>query len=582
MDQPLNVYIGDIKTFWPHSNTNPLPSSQVSLKDKYLQVNPKLSCGIYGSNITAYVFKYYKFSQGEHHLLIDIFKTEGFRDGKVTAEIGRYIMGDYVIDVVFSPKMFDNMPYVDRAKKEYISGTYGFRSGWYWDNDISPLGEIVMNYINELPSTRRDPRSVVRHLAFCMSSRNRKDGLIEGLWQRDGSKPLPDGSVSPSKWRNCNSIFEQYITNGRTPVRYGQCWVFTECLTALLRFLNLPTRSLYVKNAHIDFGADKGIDRGLDSKYRSQTVQYKGDDDDELSVSHPPSDPNKQEGPWDIMVSLFDAHTHHKCDDEDEIILEEYTADVTSPSGIDALNCQYEIPEINDIVNDDDSSWNFHYWNEVWIPSVGWEAVDSSPTEGMLTREDPYKGYNVLGPVPVTSISTGVQTQSWDFDYFYSAVNAVTRNWKYLYIPGRLRPLAYVGSIEYNYPGSVTSEQPVSILTRHPIKSNTFGVVNEELTSDYIPGDKDLALKVHYSDCPILFSSKLSLTGRRLEATVQKCQSCGPYVVQFTFISYINFLISRRWVRDLDKITIPIVPLFSTVSVLIIDISTKRWWAQVL
>ena len=611
MTTPLYVYIGDIKTYWPHSSIRPLTSRQVTLKQRYLDISPDLKCGIYEAEKQVLVYKYHKIDQYDYHNLKALNNTEGFKNNITTAPIGRYIVGDHVVDVVFPITMFSDMPNFQTEYKEYIGGTYGFRSGWSWNNDISPLADIAMKFVNELPSHQRTPKYIARHLAYCMSSINRPDGLIEGLWDRQLT-PNTDlnGPISPSRWRSCDSIFEQYISNGQTPVKYGQCWIFTECLTALLRFLNIPTRSLYVKNAHIDYGSDRGVDKGLDNSFRDKIVKYKGGDetcvesldldcDPLLHVSDDVDNEIMADKPkeWDAILGLFDAHQYHKCDDDGELIIEEYSADLQSAEYSNILESTHDIPEIDDIVNDDDSSWNFHYWNEIWVPQhssfkecltrkesnglSGWYAIDSSPTEGMLTKEMPYKDLNVLGPVSVSEVKKGTPNQ-WDFNYFFSAVNGVVRNWKYLYIPGRNRPLAYVKSINYSYPLDILTDKPVEILTRHPLHSRTFAVVNKDLTSDYVPSNKDTALQIHYKDCPLLFSIKRGLTGRHLIVTPQISKCKGPYVVQFTFVSYTSFSVSRRWTKDLSKITLPTIPTFSTVSILIIDISSKQWWAQVL
>lgn len=53
-----------------------------------------------------------------------------------------------------------------------------------------------------------------------------EEGILEGRWDGEYS----DGTA-PYKWTGSVRILEEYVKNGYTPVKYGQCWVFSALVT---------------------------------------------------------------------------------------------------------------------------------------------------------------------------------------------------------------------------------------------------------------------------------------------------------------------------------------------------------------
>ena len=51
-------------------------------------------------------------------------------------------------------------------------------------------------------------------------------GVISGNW----SGKYEDG-VAPWTWTGSAAILDQYVENRGTPVKYGQCWVFSGVVT---------------------------------------------------------------------------------------------------------------------------------------------------------------------------------------------------------------------------------------------------------------------------------------------------------------------------------------------------------------
>ncbi|XP_063239972.1 annulin [Bacillus rossius redtenbacheri] len=80
-----------------------------------------------------------------------------------------------------------------------------------------------------------------------------------------------------------------------------------------------------------------------------------------------------------------------------------------------------------------DSIWNFHVWNEVWMdrPDLlpagaygGWQAIDATPQE---ISENMFR----CGPASVTAVRQGEVQLSYDNAFVYSEVNADKVFWRY-------------------------------------------------------------------------------------------------------------------------------------------------------
>ncbi|XP_071092235.1 annulin-like isoform X1 [Haliotis cracherodii] len=91
-------------------------------------------------------------------------------------------------------------------------------------------------------------------------------------------------------------------------------------------------------------------------------------------------------------------------------------------------NVNGDIEEIKD-----DSVWNFHVWNEVYMrrPDLntdaikydGWHVIDATPQE----RSD---GVFTCGPAPVVAIKEGHLNVGYDTSFIYAEVNADKVEWK--------------------------------------------------------------------------------------------------------------------------------------------------------
>ena len=73
------------------------------------------------------------------------------------------------------------------------------------------------------PGDRGNPVNVSRAISALVNSAGGDGGVIEGRW----SEPYPRGT-SPWDWNGSVAILKEYMEGeGRQPVRYGQCWVFS-------------------------------------------------------------------------------------------------------------------------------------------------------------------------------------------------------------------------------------------------------------------------------------------------------------------------------------------------------------------
>lgn len=291
--------------------------------------------------------------------------------------IGRYdvVCGGKkcILDVVF--------PDSDYTGTEYLTGTKGVCSGWSYDITDASMKEFVMEKIGELHPCDRTFIHIIRHLMSSFSSENSETALIEGKWGG-----IYRGGKDPVEWTHTGEIFKEWSLTKR-PVKYGQCWIFSECLTCVMRFLNVPARTIYAENSHINPSLTSSIDffeelplTKSDSTKNSNLFRKIPNMQSFLSLD------NKSE-PWE-KCSFYDC---------------------------------------------DDSVWNIHYWNEFYIPEnkpgsikFDWECADITPA--VVSQEEPKSGNKILGPCQVSSLITG-NNRYFDFVYLNSSVNSPFRLW---------------------------------------------------------------------------------------------------------------------------------------------------------
>ncbi|XP_076469796.1 hemocyte protein-glutamine gamma-glutamyltransferase-like [Babylonia areolata] len=252
-------------------------------------------------------------------------------------------------DTVYMEKADDLQAYVLKEEGKIYSGN---------SKNISPkpwvFGQFSGNvldccmYILELSelnfTARSNPILLVRKLTAMINSQD-EGGVLTGNWSGNYR-----GGKSPLSWTGSAPILEQFYRD-KSPVRFGQCWVFSGVLTTVCRALGLPARSV------TNFASAHDVDTS-------------------------------------ITIDLHFDCSGQPLEDQDE-----------------------------------DSIWNFHVWNEVWMarPDLpagygGWQACDATPQE---TSEGVY----CCGPCPVRAIKEGEVNMPYDGTFIFAEVNADRVYW---------------------------------------------------------------------------------------------------------------------------------------------------------
>ncbi|XP_078501069.1 protein-glutamine gamma-glutamyltransferase K isoform X1 [Lissotriton helveticus] len=84
---------------------------------------------------------------------------------------------------------------------------------------------------------RGDPINVTRVVSALVNSMD-DNGVVAGDWSGDYS-----AGTNPTAWVGSVDILLKYHQTG-SPVKYGQCWVFSGVTTTVLRCFGIPTRSV--------------------------------------------------------------------------------------------------------------------------------------------------------------------------------------------------------------------------------------------------------------------------------------------------------------------------------------------------
>lgn len=457
---------------------------------------------------------------------------------------------DWILDVVFL--ITPGISWTNQEIEEYYFGQYGYTNEWTYDLDNASMRQIIMIWIEEIPREKRSLTRVVRHLMSCMNDKNRPDALLQGKWANNSTE-YQDGT-HPCHWSNSGEIYDQRLIKGKA-IKYGQCFCFSECLTSALRFLRIPTRTIYGTNSHIDVNKRYSID--LD-----YSILSKG--------------PNSPQ-----YFSIFKEETL------DSLI--EHTLNETVPKSDDLLDNLR-------ILGTDDSVWNFHYWNEIYIDrkecqhnykGYEWQVIDSTPVLPS-DSEDEYRNHYVLGPCNILAIQRGIHS-NFDFKFLHSATNSSFRIWSFKEIEeqNQIKRIPVAISILYPHFQDLSHYLNLREIERilHKRSKITTRQVGRKLTvpldisSRYYCENSQTLYKLHRKEHPIIINPHNK--GFKWYNTDYP----GPYYFQQVFLDENGDMISyqRTRVDDLkDHKLIKKAPEGTHLtSFLIVHLVTRKWWVEI-
>lgn len=315
----------------------------------------------------------------------------------VCNEIGRYVFyienKKWIVDVIF-PFLKDKS-WSEETTSEYMIGKNAKRASWIYDLNDASMGEFVMRIINSIEEKDKKLDYVIRNIMLHFASENREDALIHGNW--DGK--YEDGQ-KPGFWDHTSQIFRLRQISSK-PVKYGQCWVFAECMTAVLRFLGIASRTVHAKNSHINLSKNFSIDMF---------------------------------GYYNTEKGIFQDIYYKKIQDLHSFLFPSTKSEENLSGRVYARK---------------DSMWNFHYWNEYYT-AQGWKCLD--PTPVIQTEENPFISNKILGPCSVFNIRSGIEDPA-DFVYLSSSVNSPFRLWgkSVITVNGENKDINFLHSIVFPF-----------------------------------------------------------------------------------------------------------------------------------
>lgn len=580
----MRVYIG-MDNFWPQrlGFTELKNGIDYTIDKDNIHIKECVKPGKYSltdPTITVDVCEHIKLlgNMSSHEITIKYPKLKKWVSNNWPIQVGRYEPEPFlVVDIVFgaiaskcSPSnRMTRIPadWTDTETKEWLRGKDGYWTGWTYDLEHSSVKDVVMSLLEEM-KIDRTVNNVVRH--FIVKSNHQDDnGILYGKW---GGKMSP--STHPSRWRNTSHVFNARVKTGK-PVKYGQCWVYAEILTSVFRYLGIPARTIYSRNARIDRGEDGGID--------IEVTPSKGCG---LPIENDEFVPD--------ILNLSKNLGNFKVTEKKKVPFIEYE----SIGEIISKGDGCEDIDLRKMVEKGDSMWNFHVWNEVFLEEddgkCGWSCLDGCPVRETKIK-DHYHKLQGSGPVSITDLKNG-KTVNPDFKYFNSTVNAAMRYWRtesVILEDGDTILCTYPYTINYGSTIDTPHSKPVTVHTRNPFSEKT----NISLSSKYKPTRAN-AISHYHQNHPVRIVWKTppnDREGGELRMMVTKLIDT-PHLIQICYMekkvevgtfstttTTSLILCDRQKCSDLRKYSPPPTPAMATsVSFLMANLKTGEWWTSVI
>ena len=140
--------------------------------------------------------------------------------------------------------------------------THKIEKRWAFNQFSQAPLSVVLFHLSHLSRTSRaNPVRIARLFSWIVNSKDNPSGIVRGNW----GTVFPNGT-KPWEWQGTLPIMETYLQN-RTPVNYGQCFVFAGVLTSCMRCVGIPARPV----TNYDSGHDKDKDGFVDQYMVSRT-----------------------------------------------------------------------------------------------------------------------------------------------------------------------------------------------------------------------------------------------------------------------------------------------------------------------
>lgn len=146
-------------------------------------------------------------------------------------------------DSTYYPNHGELEEYIQNDIGKIWKGSYKQYNGRHWlygqfEDFVLPACCYILDKSGLKPGERSNPVRVARAISAMVNSVD-DNGVLEGKW----SAPYNHGTA-PWDWNNSAKIIEQYMNQNGSPVKYGQCWVFSAVTVTICRALGLPCRSI--------------------------------------------------------------------------------------------------------------------------------------------------------------------------------------------------------------------------------------------------------------------------------------------------------------------------------------------------
>lgn len=335
------------------------------------------------------------------------------------------------------------------------------------DDWLHDLENPIFGVISRTLPVQESQLDTVRAILSMMSSRSSDTGFIEFMWGDSYA-----GGKDPTSWRKSSEIFIQFVKNGGRPVKYGQCWVGAECLSALLQVVGMKARTLILKNAIIDVGCN----RGMDVLSGSKTGHHAGVHDDAVmdTITVGCSD-------WNMCI--VPKAGERRPPDAPRLSLAGKPPLKQMPkarSSSPAVGIPAELKG--------DKKWNFHFITEVNIQGE-WFSMDCTPCLARHERKPYY------GPCRTSTIKSGVSdSPDKGFEHLFSLINGIPRYWSSF--PLGKGTVFYPHTLDFSI---YSPDHPSSISVK-------TGRDREDVTSQFRFRDRASAIAAYYARNPIMFT----------------------------------------------------------------------------